>query len=121
MRPSHWRWNVFQETDSRYGVVSEGIAIAIVDAESSALISGDGLPTKIITGKIAILVPFDAAIAGVVIRTSIFHREWDKIKTSWRSWRQFLAFLGFEKTIFTNYLPILTDVVIGRELGAFFF
>ena len=76
-----WCWNVFQETNSSYTVVSEGIAAAVIDTESAALFSRNSLPAKVVTGIVAILEPFDTAVTGVVMRPSIFDREWAKVQS----------------------------------------
>ena len=57
------------------------VALAVIDADSDALFSWDGLSTQIVAGEVAILEPFDTAVAGVVFRPAIFHPEWAKVKT----------------------------------------
>jgi hypothetical protein len=74
-------WNVFQETDSRHRVVGKRVALSVIDAESAALFSRDGLSTQIVAGEVAILEPFDTAVTVVVFRPAIFHPEWAKVKT----------------------------------------
>jgi hypothetical protein len=41
----------------------------------------DGLSAEVVAGEVAILEPFDTAVAGVVFRPAIFHPEWAKVKT----------------------------------------
>ena len=82
-------WNLFQKTDSRNVIVSKGVALAIVDAESAALFSGDSLPAKIVAGIIAILEPFNSAFTRVVIRPSIslgLDRNWSSGRERTEGW-----------------------------------
>ena len=75
------RRNVFQETDSRRRVEGKRVALAVIDAESAAMFTRDGLSAEVVAGEVAILEPFDTAVAGVVFRPAIFHPEWAKVKT----------------------------------------
>jgi hypothetical protein len=81
--------NLFQKTDSRNVIVSKGVAIAIVDAESAALFSWDSLPAKIVAGIIAILEPFNSAFTRVVMRPSIslgLDRNWSSGRERTEGW-----------------------------------